>query len=166
MVLLFIYLYFCLFTFILMFLGHLTSSSMPYYILILYFAVSVTHPRLASIGNVTRADLPPSSKPVKIWTTRPKVWCMLHTLQKTMSRLLYCFSSISTSTLRPFYLHTFWEKLFGMLSKALLKFKICHSSHFLFTWQIPSFHRDDTIYTWQSHRVYFYLLIMLHRVIN
>lgn len=161
---------FFLFTFILMILGYLKSSSMPQYILILCSAVSVTHPRLTSMGNVSRADFPPSSKPVKIGTTRPKVWCLgtfqwnaLLALQKTMSTSLYCFSGLSTLILRPLYLYTFWEKWFGMVLKALPKFKICH---FLSTWQVPSFYRDDTIYTWQSHRVYFYLLIMLHRVIK
>lgn len=153
--------------------GYLTRSSMSNCILILYSAVSVTHPRLASRGNVSRENFPPSSKPVKICTPRSKVWCLgtfqwnaLPALQKTMNRLLYCFSGISTPILKPLYLYTSWAKLFGMVSKALLKFKTCHTYHFLSTWQIQFFYRGDTIYTWQTHRIYFYLLIMLLRVIN
>lgn len=105
--------------------------------------------------------------------TKAQVWCLgtfqwnaLLPLHKTMNRLHYNFSGISTPILRPLNLYIFWEKMFGMVWKALLKFKICHTYHFLSTWQILFFYRDDTIYTWQPHRIYFYLLIMLHRVIN
>lgn len=44
----------------------------------------------------------------------------LPALQQTMNRLLDCFLGISTPILRSLYLYTFWEKWFGMVSKALL----------------------------------------------
>lgn len=70
---------------------------------------SVCNPSQAGINGKCHHHLMlPSSKPVKRWTTRPKVWCLGTfqwnaplALQKTMSRLLYCFSGISTSILRP-----------------------------------------------------------------
>lgn len=50
--------------------------------------------------------------------------------------------------------------------ESLTKFTIYHIYHFLSTWQFLPCYRNDTIYTWQIHMVYFYHLIILYRFIN